>query len=723
MVRIIANRPILFVALALCLGLFLGYTILAVSISIWIVISIFSLAILFLSIFRVFKKVKHLQAINGFLIAKRVLVIFCVSFYFVGTLLFGIVYTTFSNKSLENRDFAISGVVCDNIYASSSLTSINIDKLTLVDTTSGEILHPAGKLQISIFNKVASELDGLEVGAKVQLITSIKAKSAIEFESFNSWNYKYDIRYQASLGDLNSISFSSGAAPLNHKINQAILEMLLSNMPSDTAHLAYSVLFGDSSQLTEEMLNTFRVSGVLHIIAVSGMNVVLIIGVFLFLFRYIKARKLIQFIVIAFVLFLYCYLCAFAPSVTRASIMALVFLSARFIGRQGDTLSSLGLSAIIILAISPLALFDPSFLLSFACVVGIVLLCPPMQKFFESKLKMPKWLASGTAITITAQIGILPIMAFFFNNLSLYSVLANIVVVPVFSLAYILLFCFILVCAILPFMGFLLMIPSLLFSFIIIFPTIFVNLPFASVIIYSIGIASVVYYLLIFAISSFALLKARVKAIVASLLCVLFVCSMIITNLDTKYTSLQYVNIDSGTQTVLMTSDENYKLLYGVGRTTKDYNNIRDELIAKRMRKLDAVMFLSMDNSLETNNLKRLINEFMVGEVVLFEDRYSSSTLSLLRAMGQNYCVVSEFETLNKGSFIIEAFHDFTGGFLGISFICNGTNTLVVKNSLNEAATDMLLFSQTMPSQTAIVGAGSMKLKRYLSSKGLSLIE
>ncbi len=200
------------------------------------------------------------------------------------------------------------------------------------------------------------------------------------------------------------------------------------------------VVFGYRGDLSAEVKQAFMDTGTIHILAVSGSNVVVVGLIFYSLvgFFHVSSRAATALTLVG--LLWYMVITGLSPSVVRATIMAGSILIGNVFGRKGDIYNSLAFAALIMLIWDPLHILDVGFQLSFAAVLSIVYFYPKLEplidrlpgKFFRSKpvdstLKL-------FAVSVAAQLGTLPFTAFYFGRVSLISVLANLIVVPVSGL-------------------------------------------------------------------------------------------------------------------------------------------------------------------------------------------------------------------------------------------------------------------------------------------------
>ncbi len=204
--------------------------------------------------------------------------------------------------------------------------------------------------------------------------------------------------------------------------------------PSLHAQLLKGILLGKRSDLPTETLDLFRNSGTFHVLAVSGLHVGLIAMFCYFGFsRFRLPQKMLCLLTIAAVL-IYACLIGFRPSVFRASLMAILFLFATLIDRDADLFNLLAFAALVLLLLNPQQLWDVGFQLSFVAVASIVYFVPKMEgalrQLWENEDNSPsqdgipvltrfrkaavKWLVLSYFVTLAAQIGTTPLIAYYF---------------------------------------------------------------------------------------------------------------------------------------------------------------------------------------------------------------------------------------------------------------------------------------------------------------------
>ena len=222
---------------------------------------------------------------------------------------------------------------------------------------------------------------------------------------------------------------------------QGILETYI---PSDCVAFAKALLLGDTSQLPYRVDTDLKVSGIRHVVAVSGLH----ISVFFAIVSTITFRKrFLTALVGTPLLLLFAAVAGFTPSVTRACIMCGLMLVAQLLNKEYDGPSALSFAVLIMLAVNPYCIGSVSFQLSVASVAGIFLFAPGIREKLTAGLKNKKGkqygllrkLVAGVSVTIGAQILTIPLCAYYFGVVSLVGVFTNLLVLWTVSLTFCLL--------------------------------------------------------------------------------------------------------------------------------------------------------------------------------------------------------------------------------------------------------------------------------------------
>jgi competence protein ComEC len=191
-------------------------------------------------------------------------------------------------------------------------------------------------------------------------------------------------------------------------------------LPPLSASLLMGIVFGAKEHFPKNFFYSLRATGVLHVIAASGMNVTFVAAALLYILGTIMRRQIALLFGCLGIIF-YLFLVGFEPSILRASIMGLLAFGASLLGRQHIAVYAVLVSAYLMLLWQPAFLFDLGFQLSFLATLGIL--------FIQPILPIPKnFLTEPIATTIAAQIGTLPILLGVFGQFGMLSILVNAVV-------------------------------------------------------------------------------------------------------------------------------------------------------------------------------------------------------------------------------------------------------------------------------------------------------
>jgi competence protein ComEC len=191
--------------------------------------------------------------------------------------------------------------------------------------------------------------------------------------------------------------------------------------------LMEALLVGSREEVPTSLHEAFRRTGSLHILALSGLHVTVIFGVFAGLLRFLK-RPVLTFAIAAAVLAGYQFVAGFLPSLLRATIMILVGGAARFLDRDGEPLGLLSLSGILVLLGDPWQAYSLSFQLSYLALAGILLVGPLVQRPLEGRL--PRFLLVPLAMSVGAQAATLPLVVAAFGAWFPSGLVAGLLLVP-----------------------------------------------------------------------------------------------------------------------------------------------------------------------------------------------------------------------------------------------------------------------------------------------------
>ena len=237
------------------------------------------------------------------------------------------------------------------------------------------------------------------------------------------------------------VSVSQGNMNVGESIRAYIRRTVQDYMPL-CSEIAYSLLTGDRSYLSDDVDYYFTQAGIIHLLAVSGLHVGFIVAILCFGLRRFRLRPVIEWALVCAPLVFYGYICNFTPSVTRAIIMVCCGYAARVARGRYDLLTSLSWAAAVILAVSPFSLFDAGFQLSALSVFGIATLYPRISGFLRSR-RMPsviRRVLNSLALSASCSLSTLFTVAVNFGRIPTLGVLVNIIAIPLVTFAFVLCF-------------------------------------------------------------------------------------------------------------------------------------------------------------------------------------------------------------------------------------------------------------------------------------------
>lgn len=206
---------------------------------------------------------------------------------------------------------------------------------------------------------------------------------------------------------------------------------------NDNLAIISALTLGDKEELSDDIKQSYSIAGASHILAISGMHIGLICVLLLFLTRFIPSHQtymqVIRAAAIILVLMTFAFFVGSTPSVVRSVIMFSIFLIGNVLMREKNSINTFLATAFIMLLIYPAWLFDIGFQLSFMAVGAILLLQPYFYKFHITNSRILHFIINILVVSIAAQIGVFPLVLFYFYRFSTFFLLTNILVIPLLS--------------------------------------------------------------------------------------------------------------------------------------------------------------------------------------------------------------------------------------------------------------------------------------------------
>lgn len=205
-------------------------------------------------------------------------------------------------------------------------------------------------------------------------------------------------------------------------------------LPMKQAGILSAMILGDSNSLDEDVNILYKKNGISHIIAISGLHVSLL-GLTLYkLLRRLGIPILVSTGVSVFLLYAYGILTNFSVSTNRSIVMLILYMISLLVGRTYDLLSGTAFSALLILIQNPLELYNVGFLLSFGAIAAIGTLYPIVKQI----ISIDNRIVHSLLMCIAIQLVTTPVLLYFFYEIPAYSVLVNLLIIPLSSLVILL---------------------------------------------------------------------------------------------------------------------------------------------------------------------------------------------------------------------------------------------------------------------------------------------
>ena len=357
-----------------------------------------------------------------------------------------------------NKDnVTVEGMIVENPQSSPDRTELTVSTSKLINDDTAILVE--GLVLLTVSNN-----QEFHYGDHLQFKTRLKSPHS--FQNPGGFDYEKYLRYKgievrAFVKDSSGIVIlrENQGNIINTKLQQLrrnIKKLIKENSPSPQREIIQAMILGDQREIPKEVKENFNKTGTTHIIAISGFNIGIVALLSFIAIRLImKSSKyvLLRFNIIRvstiigiIPVILYTFIAGMGISVIRASIMAVTFMIAIILGKDKDLYNSLSLAALIILVISPYSLFDISFQLSFMAVWAIIFITPRLTMILLGNnseetpnykhwiRKIHKNICIFIIVSLTATLGTLPLIVFYFNRVSTVVLLSNLIVVPILGI-------------------------------------------------------------------------------------------------------------------------------------------------------------------------------------------------------------------------------------------------------------------------------------------------
>ncbi|MBU0474421.1 MAG: DNA internalization-related competence protein ComEC/Rec2 [Bacteroidetes bacterium] len=367
----------------------------------------------------------------------------------INSMLFGATYSILRNNGDVQYPFQQTKISGTEIYGEiKNIELLHNDEFKLLVQSDSVIVHDSttfikSKFQCNIssdsYNKLVRLYSSLDIGNKVKLVGTLrKAKGECNPGEFDYYKYlqSKDVVGIIYIREIKDVNIIESSVNIFHNLifegRKWIASKINISHNAKTASLLKGLLLADRSEIDYETKESFINSGVIHVLAVSGLHVGFIVLIFMFLFSRLSIYPRTFLIIIGLIGFL---LITNSPaSVFRATIMIVVMFLIYLSNRNYNSVNALAIAALILLLINPNEIFNPGFQLSFSAVLSILVVYPILSEKITTQNKFLKYLMLFCAVSFSAQIGTLPFTLMYFQKLSIISLFANFLVIPLIAI-------------------------------------------------------------------------------------------------------------------------------------------------------------------------------------------------------------------------------------------------------------------------------------------------
>ena len=393
------------------------------------------------------------------------------------------------------------------------------------------------------------------------------------------------------------------------------------------------ILIGDTTDIPPDIEDYFKISGLTHILAVSGSHVAYIILFMTFIFNNLKFKKTFSYFLFIFGIIMFMLISGSSASVVRASIMGIIMIFSKITYRKLDIINSLFFSLLLILIFNPLSVFDIGLPLSFLGTLGIIVFYKDISEFLKYKIKhsnkMIFLLIESFSLTVSAQLLIIPIMIINFNTVSTISIISNVfagplsviiiisgiilIIISIISIKISLIFSWVISLFISSFIKI-----AQLFSTVP-YATILVNTPHTFIII--LYYFTILYIKMVGLKNIFYNIKNSLffkKVIITILILCIFLAKF--TNIDSNhYLKIYFIDIGQGDSTLIVSGNKKILIDGGGNLNTEIFdvgkNTVIPYLLARKVKKLDYILISHFDAD-HCNGLIAVLENLKVNIVI-----------------------------------------------------------------------------------------------------------
>lgn len=278
--------------------------------------------------------------------------------------------------------------------------------------------------------------DVLRVRGKIQALSYYQNRGSFDRYHRDKEQHIFGSMYIKKNTEVFYVATRSGWRYRMMNIRQQLYWKFQSALGTKDARIMSALLFGGEYEtLPPSLVESFAITGLIHILSVSGSHMILLFTILQLIGRGIGVKGYSWFFVVATVMILYGALSGFVAPVTRSLLMSLINVYSLVAKREYIGVHALGIAMGIMMLSSPFIVFDLGFQLSCGATAGILCFYSRMKEFFSF---LPSFLCETTSLCVSAHVFIVPLLFKAFQAFPVYSLVANILVAPVLDVVIIL---------------------------------------------------------------------------------------------------------------------------------------------------------------------------------------------------------------------------------------------------------------------------------------------
>ncbi|MDI6786318.1 MAG: ComEC/Rec2 family competence protein [bacterium] len=358
-----------------------------------------------------------------------------IGFFIIGIELYQLATVVSTKNHIINyvgkKNITIIGVVADDPLKEKKEISA-LFKPEKIILKSREIKNIKGRIKLAI-NKNTIDWH-LEYGQRLGIVCKLSDITYKDNHKIKQYYYTQDIYGIARIRDDSKIKLLSKRngnflIKISYDIKKNLIDSIKTTLKAPSRFILQGILLGDKRSMSHETVKLFQNTGIIHILAVSGLNVGLISLLFLsFVKKILCFSEKYAYVLTLIIIAMYALITELKPSVMRASLMMASLLIAPIFYRRSNSINNLFLAALILLIGNPKVLYNLGFQFSFIATLGILVIVPIAREL--SNRKWLKKVATISGVSLAAWLFILPIMLYHFHEVSIIALILNVLIVP-----------------------------------------------------------------------------------------------------------------------------------------------------------------------------------------------------------------------------------------------------------------------------------------------------